>query len=143
VSRARGFTLIELLVVIAIIAILAAIIIPALSKAREGGMAAVCKGNMRGYSLALPMYLQDNDDRFPDPWALYFSQSNTYPDENGNPQNRWCNGEMDLTQFPQRGGPFFKSYLTNAKAYICPTFKRMAMSYFGQTNISETVSFAN
>jgi hypothetical protein len=119
-----------------------AIIMPALSTAREQGMATVCKGNMKGYSFALQMYLQDNDDRFLDPWAVYFSQPNTYPDEYGNPQNRWCNGEMDLSQFPQRGGPFFKSYLSNAKAYICPTFKRLAMSRFGQ-NVSRTVSFAN
>jgi prepilin-type N-terminal cleavage/methylation domain-containing protein len=144
VARTRNaFTLIELLVVISVIAVLMAIIMPALSKAREGAMATVCKGNMKGYSLALQMYLQDNDDKFLDPWALYFSQSGTYANEGGNPQNRWCNGAMDLSQFPERGGPFFRSYLTNAKAYICPTFKRMALSYFGQTNISETVSFAN
>lgn len=141
--RMPAFTLIELLVVISVIAVLMAIIMPALSKARELGRATVCKGNMKGYSFALQMYLQDNDDKFLDPWALYFSQSATYPDENGNPQNRWCNGEMDLNQYPQRGGPFFRSYLTNAKAYICPTFKRLALSHFGQTNISETVSFAN
>jgi len=141
--RTTAFTLIELLVVISVIAVLMAIIMPALSKAREGGMATVCKGNMKGYSFALQMYLQDNDDKFLDPWALYFPRTGTYPDEGGNPQNRWCNGAMDLNQFPERGGPFFKSYLKSAKAYICPTFKRHAMSFFGQTTISETVSFAN
>lgn len=141
--KGNAFTLIELLVVIAVIAVLMAIIMPALSKAREQGLATVCKGNMKGFSFALQMYLQDNDDKFLDPWALYFSRTSAYPDEGGNPQNRWCNGAMDLNQFPERGGPFFKSYLQSAKAYICPTFKRMAMSFFGQTNISATVSFAN
>jgi prepilin-type N-terminal cleavage/methylation domain-containing protein len=139
----HAFTLIELLVVIAVIALLMGILMPALSKAKQEAMAAVCKGNMKGYCLALQMYLQDNDDQFLNPWALYFSQPNTYSDENGNPQNRWCNGAMDLTQFPWRGGPFFHSYLKNAKAYICPTFKRLAMSSFGQTNASGTLSFAN
>lgn len=142
--RARSaFTLIELLVVISVIAVLMAIIMPALSKAREGAMATVCKGNMKGYSFALQMYLQDNDDKFLDPWALYFPRTSVYPDEGGNPQNRWCNGAMDLNQHPERGGPFFRSYLQNAKAYICPTFKRMAMAYFGQTGITKTVIFAN
>jgi prepilin-type N-terminal cleavage/methylation domain-containing protein len=141
--KMNAFTLIELLVVIAVIAVLMAIIMPALSKAREQGLATVCKGNMKGYSIALQMYLQDNEDRFLNPWALYFPRTSAYPDEGGNPQNRWCNGAMDLNQFPERGGPFFRSYLKNAKAYICPTFRRMAKSYFGQTNISETVSFAN
>ncbi len=45
--------------VISVIAVLMAIIMPALSKARESGMATVCKGNMKGYSFALQMYLQD------------------------------------------------------------------------------------
>ncbi|MCU0913142.1 MAG: type II secretion system GspH family protein [Planctomycetes bacterium] len=141
--RRNAFTLIELLVVISVIAVLMAIIMPALSKAREGGMATVCKGNMKGYSVALQMYLQDNDDTFLNPWALYFPRTSAYSDEGGNPQNRWCNGAMDLNRFPQRGGPFFQSYLKSAKAYICPTFKRMARAFFDQTHISETVSFAN
>jgi prepilin-type N-terminal cleavage/methylation domain-containing protein len=141
--KRHAFTLIELLVVIAVIAILMGILLPALSKAKQEAMGIVCQGNMKGYSLALQMYLQDNDDRFLNPWALYFSQPNKYPDEDGNPQNRWCNGAMDLTQFPQRGGPFFRSYLKNAKAYICPAFKRLAKSCFGQTNVAKGVSFAN
>jgi prepilin-type N-terminal cleavage/methylation domain-containing protein/prepilin-type processing-associated H-X9-DG protein len=56
-----GFTLIELLVVIAIIALLMAILIPALSRAREQGKRAACLHNLRGLVLAWIMYSDDND----------------------------------------------------------------------------------
>jgi len=84
---AGGFTLIELLVVIAIIAILAALLLPALSKAKEQGRSVACKSNMRQTNLAMIMYAYDNNDYIPWPgevdrdWQpdwVFGGQDNTY-----------------------------------------------------------------
>src|SRR5580700_6145185 len=62
-SNGRGFTLIELLVVIAVIAILAAILLPVLAKAKIRALVGYCLNDQRQLALAWLMYAPDNDDR--------------------------------------------------------------------------------
>src|SRR5438067_9815950 len=66
VNERNGFTLIELLVVIAIIAILAAMLLPALGKAKYSGMRASCINNIRQQYLSQIMYADDASGKFPD-----------------------------------------------------------------------------
>jgi len=127
----HAFTLIELLVVIAVIALLLAILMPALNKARELAQGVACKGNLKNYTLAMLMYLGDNDNKFCDPDMCYFSQRDPYPIEAAIPAGnhlhlRWCNEDVYLRTHPEYGGTLYP-YMQDAKAFICPTFTRLAL----------------
>jgi len=60
----RGFTLIELIVVMAVLALLAALLMPAVGRGREGAQGAVCQSNLRQLQAAFTLYLNDHDGRF-------------------------------------------------------------------------------
>jgi len=106
-----GFTLIELLVVIAIIAIVAALLLPALARAKQKGQQAVCLSNLKQIGFAFEMYLNDNADCFPDRRDLKSSLPGGY-----RPWTTWPPSD------PRAGWSAmnFKSYCPNLNLWSCP-----------------------
>jgi prepilin-type N-terminal cleavage/methylation domain-containing protein len=103
----RGFTLIELLVVIAIIAILAAMLLPALGRAKQKGQQAACIGNLRQQAIAVFLYVDDHQEILP-PVAYEDAQTN----------------EVD---WPVLLDP----YLANPRIHLCPVDKQSKTSSYG------------
>ncbi|HVS70201.1 MAG TPA: prepilin-type N-terminal cleavage/methylation domain-containing protein [Chthoniobacteraceae bacterium] len=108
--RTHGFSLIELLVVIAVIAVLMAILLPALALAKKRAKAVACQSNMRQIGIAIWLYEQDNQQFFPRP-------SHSTADTSG-----WLN-----TLLP---------YGLNAKARACPEDPRFLNPTVNSTSYS-------
>ncbi|HPD47381.1 MAG TPA: type II secretion system protein [Anaerohalosphaeraceae bacterium] len=117
----KAFTLIELLIVIAIIGLLLAIVLPALSKAKELARELICKNNIRQYGLAGILYLEDNDTFFPWPWYSIYWDPQTF--FGANYACHWHDGSRSPDDQPGMLWP----YLQNKNVNICPVFKSLAI----------------
>ena len=120
--RRNGFTLIELLVVIAIIALLAAILFPVFSLAREKARSATCQSNLKQLSLGFIQYNQDFDGYYPESMAS---------PTNSNPPNYYF--------WPNLIQPYVKS----TQIFTCPdsTLKTMVLPIYDTLNSCDTSSY--
>ena len=116
-----AFTLIELLVVIAIIAILAAMLLPALAKSKERALRINCASNLKQIGVGILMYAGDNDDKVPLNRVNPLTGSIWYPYEFG----RKTPGTQTWTEGPHNLGALWANKnVPEGKVFYCPSSKR-------------------
>src|SRR6476646_5638693 len=116
--RCRAFTLVELLVVVGIIAVLIAILMPALGRAREQGNRIKCLSNMRQIGMAFQSYMNENKLHFPDPAAA--NHADAWVCWNPNWYPRDDNTQPPRTLEDSAIGKYLGNQF-NAAVFICPS----------------------
>lgn len=116
-----GFTLVELLVTISIIGILAAMLLPALSRSKESGRVAVCQGNLHQIGIALQIYVDDSGNRMPTMYDFNPALATNPPSidvvlasQLGSPQILRCPSD-DQGIFEQTKSSYSWNYLLNGE----------------------------
>lgn len=133
-SRGSGFTLIELLVVIAIIAILAAILFPVLTAAKQRAVMTHCLNNLKQLSTCFQQYMGDNNGRMPTIWAKNGGNWKYVPD--------WCGYSYDgsyETIRPEDGS--LAIYAKNTNIFVCPSDKGKPRKRQGPFSLQEYKNF--
>ena len=116
-EKRKAFTLIELLVVIAIIAILLAILMPALQRVKKQARGLLCRHNLKNYGVAGRMYLDDFDGVFPHSFRWLYKDGGT--------GCRWHDASMSLSKRPDLAGDLWL-YLKDKDISLCPEFNVVA-----------------